>query len=122
VRDIAAVAVKFLTAEPIWSKEAQIDRAYNLTGAAALNYFEVAAIFTNVLDRPIHYINPPILIFIWQMFRQVFLLQFVLVMVGIYTTARLGLADLVTSDVEQLLGRAPISMKQYVEDYREYWL
>jgi uncharacterized protein YbjT (DUF2867 family) len=122
VRDIAAVAVKFLTAEPIWSKEAQIDRAYNLTGAAALTYFEVAAIFTNVLDRLIHYTNPPILIFIWQMLRQGFLLQFVLVMVGIYTTARFGLADLVTSDVEKILGRVPISMNQYVEDYREYWL
>ena len=122
VRDIAAVAVKFLTKEPNRSKGAQIDRAYDLTGAAALTYSEVATIFTNVLDRPIHYAKPSIPIFIWQMLRQGFPLQLVLVMVGIYTTARFGLAGMVTSDVEQLLGRAPISMQQYVENYRKCWL
>lgn len=56
------------------------------------------------------------------MLRQGFSLQFVLVMVGIYTTARFGLAGMVTSDVEQLLGRAPISIDRYVEDYRDCWL
>jgi uncharacterized protein YbjT (DUF2867 family) len=131
VRDIAAVAVKILTEEPDRSKGAsQIDRAYALTGAVALTYFEVATIFTNVLNRPIHYTNPSIPIFIWQMLRQGFPLQFVLVMVGIYTTARFGLASMVTSDVEQLLDRVPIStalvarfaFEQYVEDYRQCWL
>jgi uncharacterized protein YbjT (DUF2867 family) len=123
VRDIAAVAVKILTEEPDRSKGvSQIDRAYVLTGTAALTYTEVATIFTTVLGRPIHYTNPSIPIFIWQMLRQGFSLQFVLVMVGIYTTARFGLASMVTSDVEQLLGRAPILMQQYVNDYRQCWL
>ncbi len=123
VRDIAAVAVKFLTEEHHQSNESsEINRAYDLTGAVALTYYEVATIFTNVLGRPIHYTNPAIPIFIWQMLRQGFSLQFVLVMVGIYTTARFGLADLVTSDVQQLLNRPPISMQQYVEDYRQCWL
>ena len=122
VRDIAAVAVKFLTEEPSRSRGAQIDRACDLTGATALTYSEVAIIFTNILDRPIHYTNPSIPIFIWQMLRQGFSLQFVLVMVGIYTTARFGLAGMVTSDVEQLLGRTPISIDRYVEDYRDCWL
>jgi hypothetical protein len=56
------------------------------------------------------------------MLRQGFPLQFVLIMVGIYSTARFGLADLVTSDVRQLLDRPPISIEQYVEDYRQCWL
>jgi uncharacterized protein YbjT (DUF2867 family) len=101
VRDIAAVAVKFLTEEHHQSQElSEINRAYELTGAVALTYYEVATIFTNVLSRPIHYTNPSIPIFIWQMLRQGFPLQFVLVMVGIYTTTRFGLADLVTSDIQ----------------------
>ncbi len=116
VRDIAAVAVKILT------EELPIDRAYNLTGATALTYSEVATIFTAVLDRQIQYTNPSIPIFVWQMLRQGFPLPFVLVMVGIYTTARLGLADMVTTDVQQLLGRSPISMQQYVQEYRQCWL
>ncbi len=123
VRDIAAIAVKFLTEEHHQSQElSEINRAYDLTGAVALTYSEVATIFTNVIGRPIHYTNPPIPIFIWQMVQQGFPLQFVLVMVGIYTTARLGFADLVTSDVQQLLGCSPISIDRYVEDYRECWL
>ena len=122
VRDIAAVAVKFLTEEHHQSQElSEINRAYELTGAVALTYSEVATTFTNVLGRPIHYTNPSIPIFIWEMLRQGFPLQFVLVMVGIYTTARFGLADLVTLDVQQLLGRSPISMQQYVDDYRQCW-
>ncbi len=122
-RDIAAVAVKILAEEQDISKEElPSNRAYDHTGAAALTYSEVATIFTTVLSRPIHYTNPPIPIFIWQMLQQGFPLPFVLVMVGIYTTARFGLADLVTSDVQQLLGRLPISIDRYVEDYRQCWL
>jgi len=119
VRDIAAVAVKILTES---KGELPIDCAYDLTGATALTYAEVANTFTTVLGRPIQYTNPSIPIFIWQMLRQGFPLQFVLVMVGIYTTARFRLADMVTTDVQQLLGRSPISIDRYVEDYRECWL
>ena len=101
VRDIAAVAVKFLTEEYHQSQElSEINRAYQLTGPVALTYSEVATTFTNVLGRPIYYTNPSIPIFIWEMLRQGFPLQFILVMVGIYTTARFGLADMVTTDVQ----------------------
>jgi len=55
VRDITAVAVKILTEEPNRSQATQIDRADDLTGAAALTYSEVTSIFINVLDRPIHF-------------------------------------------------------------------
>ena len=123
VRDIAAVAVKILTEEQDRAKgELLSNRAYDLTGAVALTYSEVTAIFTTVLSRPIHYTNPSIPTFIWQMLQQGFPLPLVLVMVGIYTTARFGLADLVTSDIQQLLNRSPISIDRYVEGYRECWL
>uniref|UniRef100_UPI003593E3DE NmrA family NAD(P)-binding protein n=1 Tax=Chamaesiphon sp. TaxID=2814140 RepID=UPI003593E3DE len=81
VRDIAAVAVKILTESPDWAKptlherskgELPSNRAYDLTGATALTYSEVATIFTAVLGRPIQYTNPSIPIFIWQMLRQGF--------------------------------------------------
>lgn len=117
VRDIAAVAAQILTA-PVAGDRLH---ARVLTGAVALTYFEVADIFTVVLGRSIAYTKPSIPIFIWQMLRQGYPLPFVLVMVGIYTTARWGLADVVTADVERSIGRAPIKMQQYVEDYRQYW-
>lgn len=46
---------------------------------------------------------------------------FLLVMVGIYTTARLGLAGRVTGKVRRLLGREPIPLRQFVQDYKKIW-
>lgn len=118
VRDIAAVAAKILLA-PVGDERV---RAYALTGAAALTYDEVATIFTTVLGRSIHYANPSPISFSWQMLQRGLPLSFVLVMMGIYTTVRLGWAGTVTSDLERLLERQPIAMQQYVEDYQQSWL
>ena len=52
VRDIAAVAVKALT------EEGHENRAYELTGADALDYFQVADIFTEVLNQRGHLSQP----------------------------------------------------------------
>jgi uncharacterized protein YbjT (DUF2867 family) len=124
IRDIAAVAVKVLT-EPMndgnSQKELRGNHAYELTGSKALDYQEVAEIFTAVLKRSIRYTEPSLPSFIWQMSQQGFPLPFVLVMAGIYTTARFGLADTVTSDVQRLLDRPPLSMQNYVEDYQHFW-
>jgi hypothetical protein len=45
--------------------------------------------------------------------------DFIMVMIGIYTTAKLGLAKRVTPDLLELLGRSPIAMEEFVHDYRE---
>lgn len=116
VRDIAAVAVRALV------EDGHQHQAYALTGREALTYYEVADIFTEVLGKKIRYTNPSLLKFIWQMRHRGLSLDFILVMAAIYTTARLGLAGNVTPDVEQLLGRPPLTMQQYVEDYRKFWL
>jgi hypothetical protein len=60
--------------------------------------------------------------FVRQMLSKRLPIDFVLVMVAIYTTARLGLAGKITSDTEQLLNRSPLTIQQYVEDYRQFWL
>jgi uncharacterized protein YbjT (DUF2867 family) len=116
VRDIAAVAVRALI------EDGHSNRAYPLTGNEALTYYEVADIFTSVLGKQIRYTNPSLLKFIWVMRSRGLKLDFVLIMAAIYTTARLGLAGAVTPDTEQLLGRPPLTMRQYVEDYRQFWL
>ncbi|MBD2302807.1 hypothetical protein H6G28_30120 [Nostoc sp. FACHB-190] len=82
----------------------------------------MADIFTEVLGKPIGYTNPSLLKFIWQMRDRGLSLDFILVMTAIYTTARLGLAGGITPDLEQLLSRPPLTMRQYVEDYRKFWL
>ncbi|MEJ6482213.1 SDR family oxidoreductase [Nostoc punctiforme UO1] len=115
VRDIAAVAVRTLL------EDEHQGRAYSLTGAEALTYYEVADIFTSILGKPIRY-NPSLLKFIRQMRLSGLPIDFILVMLVIYTTARLGLAGNITSDTEQLLNRSPLTIRQYVKDYRQFWL
>ena len=115
VRDIAAVAVKTL------SETGHENQAYELTGGEALDYFEVARQFSRVLGRGIKYRNPTLFRFIRKARGQGFPLPFVLVMAGLYTSTRFGMAERVTHETQQILGRPPIELTQYIEDYRSCW-
>ena len=112
-RDIGAVAAKVLT------EGGHENKAYELTGAAALTYNEVAQIFSDVLERDVLYPNPSPLAFYRRMRSRGLERGFVLVMVALYTACRLGLAARVTGDTRELLEREPTSVAQFVEDYRE---
>jgi uncharacterized protein YbjT (DUF2867 family) len=112
-RDIAAVAVETLTTP------GHRNVAYDVTGASAIDYHAVAAILSDVLARRIEYPEPSVLGFALRMRSRGVSWGFVAVMVGIYTTARLGLAARVTEDVRDVLGRDPRSFRAFVEDYRD---
>jgi len=116
VRDLAEVAAKTLT-EP-----GHTFKAYPLTGAEALGYEDVARHFTEILGRRVVYSNPSILRFIRAKRREGLPLAYILVMVGIYGTCKLGLAGTLTPDTERLLGRPPLTMRQFIADHREAWL
>ncbi len=116
VRDIASIAVKALT------ESGHSDRSYSLTGSEALDYYQVAEIFTEVIGKPVIYTNPSILKFAISMYKRGLDQQFIAVMIGIYTTAKLGLAGKLTTDTQEILQRAPISLRQFVEDYRGCWV
>lgn len=112
-RDVGEAAAVVLT------ESGHADRAYDLTGPEALDYEQVAAVFSDVLGRPITYPNPSLLAFARRMRRRGTPLGFVVLMCGIYTTARLGLADRVTDDCRRLLGRRPRRMRAFVEDHAD---
>lgn len=115
VRDIAAVAVKMLT-EPGHEQQ-----AYPLTGREALDYYQVAEIMTQALGRPIVYSNPSLPRFFWRFWRRGYPLGYIGVMSAIYMTTRFGLAQTITPHAQQLLGRAPISLQQFIQDYAPVW-
>lgn len=115
-RDVAAAGVAALT------EDAHAGRAYALTGPDAHTYGEVAAILTDVLDRPIRYTDPSIAAFIRRQRREGRPWPFVLVMAGIYLTARFGLAARVTDDLQRLLERTPRTVRDFAEDYRDVWM
>jgi uncharacterized protein YbjT (DUF2867 family) len=115
VRDIGAVAAKVLT------QPGHENRAYELTGGEALDYYQVADLFTEVLGRKITYRNPSIPRFIRYQRQQGIPLPAILIMVGLYTATRFGSGKRVTGEVTKLLGRPPIAMRQYIEDYADAW-
>ncbi|GAB7094277.1 SDR family oxidoreductase [Halolamina litorea] len=110
-RDIAAVAATVLT-EP-----GHENRSYDITGPEALSYADVAAVFSDVLGRRITYPEPSLVAFVRRSRGRGYPLPFIAVMCAIYTTARLGLADRVTDDTRELLGREPRRIRAFVEDY-----
>ena len=114
-RDIAEVGVRVLM------EDGHRNKVYALTGPEALTYFEVAVLFTDVLEREIRYVNPTILEFVRHMHRRNHPWPFILVMAGIYLTARFGLAGTVTTDLDTLLEHPPTTMRSFIEDYRATW-
>ena len=115
VRDIAEVAACAFTNPGITGQ------ALELTGREALTYAEVAAILSDVLGRRVEYLNPSPLEFIAHACSQGHPWGYVIVMLGIYLTARFGKASRTTSTVEEVLGRPPISFRQFAEDHSSAW-
>lgn len=115
VRDIGAVGGMAL------DEEGHENMVYELTGSEALTYGEVAAVMSEVLGRTITYRKPSLLAFITRWKARGQPTDFVFVMAGIYTTARLGLAARLTDETTMLLKRPPITLRQYIEDYRSAW-
>ena len=115
VRDIGAVAAIALT------QEGHVGKNYDLTGDEALDYWEAAQILSQVLGGEITYRNPNSLYFLIETVRRGIPIKFAIVMLGLYTSTRFGMAELVTGEVERLTGRKPITFRQYVQDYRDAW-
>jgi uncharacterized protein YbjT (DUF2867 family) len=111
-RDVGTAAAISLT-EP-----GHGNRAYDLTGPAALRYDEVAEILTEELDREITYTDPSLPAFTRTLWGRGRPLPFVLLTVGLYTTVKLGLAGRVSHDAARVLGHEPRSVREFVRDHR----
>jgi uncharacterized protein YbjT (DUF2867 family) len=115
-RDVGEAAARWL------ASGAEERAAVPLTGPEALTYGEVAAVLSDVLGRPVRYARPGLLAFLWRkVVEERAPLPFALVMAGVYTTARLGLAARVTDDLSRMLGRPPRRFRDFAEDYRARW-
>jgi uncharacterized protein YbjT (DUF2867 family) len=112
IRDVAAVAVKALT------EDGHVGKAYTLTGPEPLTNTEIAQILSDDLGREIQFINlPP------EQLKQALLAAGVPewsadALLDLQHLYREGKAAIVTRDVEQILGRKPISFAQFSRDYK----
>lgn len=118
VVDIGEVAALVLTDQT----EKYINQSYELTGDQALTYNEVAAELSEVLNRPIRYRNPSVLPFVWRKWRREKMpFSFVMVMVALYSVAKLGKAAGLTPVFRELTGHAPRTLRQFAEANRAVW-
>lgn len=112
-RDIGAVGAMAL------AEAGHENRAYDLTGSVALDFHEVAAILSEVLDRQISYRDPSIPTFVRRMSERGLPLGLVAFMVLEYTVTRFDVGSRTTSEIDRLLGREPRTMREFAVDYRD---
>ena len=114
-RDVAEAAAAVLTGQ------GHDRRAYALTGAEEFDLYEAAAVLSEAIGRPVAYRNPGVLAFLRHVRAAGRPLSLGLVMTGVYTIARLGLASGTTPDLQRLIGRPPTTLRAFAEDHAALW-
>lgn len=98
------------------------NKAYEITGAEALTYGEVAAILSDVCDRLITYPKPSAREFKARMRECGHQDDFVRVTSSIYAIARLGMAAGTTDTFEKLVGRPPHTIREWAARNAACWI
>lgn len=116
-RDIAAVAVDALLRPEVHSRQ-----AYTLTGAEALSFLEVADLLSGTLGRPILYQPAAAIGYVYHLLNSGHPLAQALVQTVLHVGIRFGQAAHVDPTLARLLDRKPLTMAEYVRDYRHAWI
>jgi uncharacterized protein YbjT (DUF2867 family) len=114
-RDIAAAAAAALSSDRFNG------RAFSLTGPAALTYAEAAATLTAASGRAISYAPVEDDAFLQSMIAAGLSADYAAMLTGLFGVVRGGGAAQTTGAVEELTGRAPISLEQYARDNAAKW-
>lgn len=97
-------------------------KAYDITGIEAVDYDQVAHSMTEILGREIIYTKPSFLSFYWHMRKRNHPRAKVFVMIGLYLSTRLGMANVYKEEAEKLLGRKPKTIHEFIENNKMSWL
>ncbi len=94
-----------------------LGKRYQLTGPQALSHGDAAAAFTQVLGKPVHFIDVPEAGFIAGCAQAGMPAWFAEVLADVYVRFfGSGAADLVTDDVRALTGRGPRALVDWIRD------
>ena len=115
VRDIAAVAAATLT------EQGHTGKAYTLTGAEALDHQEIARAISSASGRTVQYVAISEEAARRSLEAAGFSPERTERLLGFYRLVRHGLCAPVSSDVQSVLGRAPISFAQFASDNASRW-
>jgi len=117
-RDIAAVSVKALTSN---DNQQYIGKAYMITAQEAISYRQAAEILSKQVGRRISYVDIPEEDSRKGMKQNGMDDWLIDAIMEFYTIIKAGHASKTTNEVEQIIGRKPISFSQFAKDYAEFF-
>jgi uncharacterized protein YbjT (DUF2867 family) len=103
------------------SEKGHENKAYSITGSEAITYFQVSDSMTRILGRKITYSNPPLFKFRKDMIARGVKKEFATVMMVLYLTTKLGMANHVTDTAEIILKRKPKTIEEFIKDHVGVW-
>ena len=115
-RDIAAVAVAAFTAP---TKHA--NKAYTLTGSQALDHYQVVEFISKVTGKEVKYVAMSDEDYRAMITAQGWPQPLIEMMSNLYGMVRQGWTEGITTNVTEVLGRAPITFEQFTRDYAQVW-
>lgn len=115
VRDIGEVAAKVL------SEARHIGKAYTLSGRESLDYYEIAQTLSDVLKRNIVYKNPSTNDYVGRLKKNGADEKFIKVQKMLYFVVRHNFSAASSPHVADILGRQPISFRQFATDNVAAW-
>jgi len=116
VRDVAEAIVTVLM---IPGHENQ---AYEITGPEAMDFYQIAKIFSAELEREIKYTRPSAIKFVRQKLLDKQQLLYVLTLSLLYNAVRSGKMNYNNDVFRSITGHDPRHLADFVHDYRECWL
>lgn len=128
---VSKALTSFIDAEDIGELTAKVlhepalfqNKGYSITGPEAIDYYQVAEILSEELEREIVYVNPkPKLAKNYWITIRGLEKEYCKVMDMLYMMTRLGTAKEVTSVFEQVMGKKPHTFKQFVSKHKHSWL
>jgi uncharacterized protein YbjT (DUF2867 family) len=111
VRDVGEVAATILI-NPI----KYTNKFYELTANKVLNFTEMAEQLSKGLGIPISYQSPNLFHFYWQKRKEKTPFAFILVLIMLHYLPRFQKAPQNTNGVKNILGKKPITFRQFIED------
>ena len=115
VRDIAeAVVQTFL--DP-----SHQGKTYELVSREALDHYQVAALFTQALGRPVEYVPLSPAAYISRMLERGKSESHAALYVYLYDLVKTGKEALLSGDLERIIGREPVRFERFIEDHLETW-
>lgn len=128
---VKKAVTSFIDAEDIGELTAKIlsdpnqheNTAYELTGLEAIDYYEVAKILSEELDRNITYLNPsPRLAKRYWINVRKLDKEYSTVMGMLYMMTRFGAAKKITHTFEDILHKKPQTFREFVQKNKESWM